>query len=319
MAARAAAGEAASGRWRWVTIARDRTGPRVAPRAVGLQNGRAALDFLLECIGFPPGTDEDELVRRIRAEGEGAPWRGDPTRHRRVALGEGLEVRADREDGQDFWTVLPHYRVTHRLRVAVGSVRRPPDSPFDGLLHGWACPPFGLGAEEAPDSIELGGDPGLYRIAAWLTDARRLGPAGPFGNGPFPGHVLAISVAGFALSVDAVVPNREVRDPRYLERPNGAFIAPLGGTDDPAGCCDVSLRVRSLRHSMNAWTKERVTVLECDAPERPIVLLVSPWQLARDGLVLPRPGWRVEGTFLFSGRLEGGVPRPGMVAGRSFG
>lgn len=276
------------------------------------------VDFLLECIGFPPGTDEDALVARIRREGEGAPWRGDPARHLRAALGEGLEVRADQELGQDFWTVLPHYRPPHRLRVAVERVQRPKDSPFDALLHGWACPPFGPGAEEALQDQGERDDPGLYRIATWLTDARRLG-GGALGNGPFPGHVLAISVAGFALTVDAVVPNAEVRDQRFLERPGGAHIAPLGGADDPAGCCEVSLRVRALRHSVNAWTKERVTVLECDAPERPIALLVSPWQLARDGLVLPRPGWRIEGTFLFSGRLEGGIPRPAAAAGATFG
>ena len=49
-------------------------------------------------------------------------------------------MRADQEEGQSFWTVLPHYRVPHRLRVAVERVVRPRDSPFDALLHGWACP-----------------------------------------------------------------------------------------------------------------------------------------------------------------------------------
>ncbi|MEZ6014235.1 MAG: hypothetical protein R3F49_03920 [Planctomycetota bacterium] len=281
------------------------------------------MDFLLECIGFPPGTDDQALVARIRAEGEGAPWRGDSAHHLRSTLGDGLELRADQEPGQSFWTVLPHYRAQHRLRVAVERVLRPAESPFDALLHGWACPAFGGGApfsarpgardHESFDDLERGGAPGLYRIATWITDARRLGQE------PYPGHVLAISIAGFGVNVDAVIPNREVSDPSILERPSGAWIAPLGGPDDPGGCCDVSLRVRSLRRSQNAWTKEPVTILECDAPERPILLFVSPWQLARDGLALPRPGWRVEGTFLFSGRLEGGIPRPGRVAGRHFG
>jgi len=274
------------------------------------------VDFLLECIGFPPGSDEDELIARVRAEGGGAPWRGDPARHLSARIGEGLELRADHDDGRDFWTLLPHCRVPHRLRIAVEQVQRPSESPFDALLQGWACPPFGIDAPRAAegfDDAERGGEPGLYRIATWISDARRLG------QGPYPGHVLAVSVAGFALSVDAVVANRDVSNPAILERPSGAFIAPLGGAEDPGGCCDVSLRVRSLRHLSNTWTRERVSILECDAPERPLWLFVSPWQLARDGLELPRPGMRVEGTFMFSGRLEGGIPRPGVAAGRHFG
>lgn len=271
------------------------------------------MDFLLECIGFPPGTDESALVERVRAEGEGAPWRGDPDLHRFARLGAGLELRVDRADERQPWTVLPHFRADHRLRVAVESVRRQPDTPFEVLLHGWASPPFGAGAPDPTEAHDLHGDPGLFRIAAWITDGRRLG------QDPYPGHVLALALAGFGLAVDAVVPNREVRDPAILEQPGGAWIAPLGGPEDPGGCCDVSLRVRALRHLANTWTKERVTVLECDMPERPLQLFVSPWQLARDGLTLPRPGERIEGTFLFTGRVEGGLPRPALTAGRHFG
>lgn len=286
------------------------------------------MDFLLECIGFPPGTDNDELLARVRAEGEAAPWRGDPQRHLRATLGAGLELRADIEDGQEFWTLLPYCRAPHRLRIAVESVRRRPDSPFDALLHGWASPPIRAhgGAARSDDWTGAAPDsPGVYRIATWITDARRLGRVTATGlsagalHGPLPGHVLAVSVAGFALSVDAVGPNREVRDAAILERPHGAWIAPLGGADDPGGCCDLSLRVRAVSHLRNGWTQEPVAILECDAPERPLTLLVSPWQLERDGLELPRPGWRVEGTFLFFGRLEGGIPRPGVAAGRHFG
>lgn len=302
----------------WDRFGRIQGGRRLA-RVTPVGRIPDPVDFLLECVGFPPGTDEAALLARVRAEGGGAPWRGAPERHVSAAIGPGLELRADLEDGQGFWTILPQCRVPHRLRVAVEAVRRRADSPFDALLQGWACPPFGVDAPrgaraaEAFDDLERGGQPGLYRIAAWIHDARRLG------QGPYPGHVLAVSLAGFALTVEAVVPNHEVRDPAILERPAEAYIAPLGGPDDPGGCCDVSLRVRSLRHLSNTWTRERVTILECDAPERPLWLCVSPWQLTRDGLELPRPGLRIEGTFLFSGRLEGGVPRPSEAAGRHFG
>ena len=50
-------------------------------------------------------------------------------------------------------------------------------------------------------------------------------------------------------------------------------------------------------------------VLEVDAPGRPLDLFVSRWQLAADGFESPRPGWRIEGAFLFTGRVSGGLPR----------
>jgi hypothetical protein len=146
----------------------------------------SSLDFLLECIGFPPDTNSADLVQRVLAEGEGVPGRGDPAFHRRLVVGEGLELRLDREDDQEFWTLLPHYRVPHRLRVAVESLRSVEDSPFDALLIGWAAPP-------TPQELaELSGEQrpraGAYRFATWLTDARRLP------SEMNVGHVLAISV-----------------------------------------------------------------------------------------------------------------------------
>ena len=48
------------------------------------------MDFLLECIGFPPDLDPDELVERVCDEGEAVAWRGDPANHRRLDLGGGL-------------------------------------------------------------------------------------------------------------------------------------------------------------------------------------------------------------------------------------
>ncbi len=65
--------------------------------------------------------------------------------------------------------------------------------------------------------------------------------------------------------------------------------------------------------------QETVRLLEIDAPERPVYLFVSPWQLLGDGLDEPRPGWRIEGSFLFLGRITGGLPGPGRRARRHFG
>ena len=269
------------------------------------------MDFLLECIGFPPDTDPDALVRRALAEGEGVPWRGDPAHHRRLTVGEGLELRLDHEPGQGFWTLLPHYRVPHRLRIAVESLHTLEDSPFDALLSGWAAPP-------TPDEwkeVERGHPPrpGAYRLATWLTDARRLPPR------MSAGHVLAISVAGFALTIDTILPASKVRDASLFELDRGCRIEPLGGSDAPAGCSQVSARIRAVRTLRNRLTGKEVRLVVADAPGRPLVLFLSPWQLAKDGMPAPRPGHRIEGVFLFTGRIAGGLEGPRRRTGRDFG
>ena len=48
-------------------------------------------------------------------------------------------------------------------------------------------------------------------------------------------------------------------------------------------------------------------------------IFVSRWQLEREGLPMPRPGWRIEGTFVFTGRLAGGLPPVRPRRERSFG
>jgi hypothetical protein len=263
------------------------------------------VDFLLECIGFPPGTDLDALVARVAHEGEPAPWRGPGERHLRLPLGGGLELRLDREEPDSPWSLLPHYQSPHRLRVAIESVRGVPDSRFDALITGWADPP---GAWPRDD-----GAPGAYRLCAWLLDARRL----PLDLAP--GNVLALALAGFALDVGYVGPNAGAREAAIIEREHGAWIEPLGGPDDPGGCSEVSLRIQEVRHMRNPLSGEALELIVADAPGRPLELFASRWQLERDGLPAPRPGWRIEGSFLLSGRIAGGLPSQGRALGRAFG
>ena len=253
------------------------------------------MDFLLECIGFPPDYDLEQLIRRVRADGEPAAWRGPRGVHLRYPLVGGIEIRLDREEDQSNWTLWPHYDVRSRLRVAVRSVVPLPDSPFDVLLHGIANPPL-------PDDSwnETSGQD--YAFCTYLSDARRLPDDLP------PGHVIAVSVSGFALDVTYVGPNDGVKDPYILDEPCGAQLLPLEGADRPGGCMELSLRVRAVRHVVNPLTGERVEVLETDAPGRPLELFVSRWQLETERREMPRPGWRVEGAFLFTGRVSGGIP-----------
>lgn len=261
------------------------------------------MDFLLECIGFPPDTNVAELARHILREGDATPWRGGGGRHMRLPLVGGLEVQLDQElEGQPP-TLWPHYRPSHRLRVEVQRLRAVPDSPFDVLLTGVANP------RHPADPPELTAE---YPLCSYLTDRRRLPRQLP------RGHVLALGVAGFALDVTWIGPNEETQDPSLFDLPHGAALAPLGTAEDPGGCMEVSARVREVRHLMNPLTGVPVEVLEIDAPGRPLELFLSRWQLEVDGLPAPRPGWRIEGSFVFTGRIAGGLP-PVRAGAEHFG
>ena len=261
------------------------------------------MDFLLECIGFPPDMDHDALAGVVRAEGESVPYRGPGGEHLRLPLADGLELRLDREEDSSLSVLLPYFAESSRLRVAVDGVHDVADSPHDALVSGWAAPPV-------PGEDERG--PGAYRLSTWITDARRLPRRLP------EGHVLAVSVAGFALDIAFVGPNNRGSAPEVLEQRRGFACAPLGSPEDPGGCAEVSARVSAVRHLRNTITGRPVDVLEVDAPERALRLFVSPWQLEQDRLPAPRPGYRVEGTFLFTGRIAGGLPRAGRPR-KTFG
>ena len=268
------------------------------------------MDFLLECIGFPPGYDLDELSRQIREHGESVPWGerggvhlrypfawGAPGRGRGEPGGfGGLEVRLDQREGDPGATIWPHLETRSRLRAAVLKLQRTSDAPFDALLQGLANPPV-----PGDPYHELSGED--YPICAWLSNARLLPARLP------RAHVIAISIAGFALDVSYLGPNEGVRDAYILEEPCGAQLLPLEGNEAPQGGMELSLRIRKLRHLENPWTREPVVALETDAPGRPLELFASRWQLAQAGFDAPRPGWRIEGAFLFSGRVTGGIPR----------
>ncbi len=254
------------------------------------------MDFLLECIGFPPSTDLAALAQRLRGEGESVPLRGPGGEHRRMPFPGGLEVRLDREQDQEHDSLWPCFESARRLRVAVDGLQRVPDSPYDVLLRGRANPPL----PEDPWREASGGE---YPLATYLWDARRLPKALP------RGHVLAVSLAGFALDVSYVGPNEGVRDPYLAGEPEGSALLPLEGSEQPGGCMELSLVVRAIHHLTNPFTRELIERVEAEAPGRPLDLFLSRWQLAAHGLDAPRPGWRIEGAFLFNGRVAGGLPK----------
>jgi hypothetical protein len=249
------------------------------------------VDFLLECIGFPPHTDLAELARRIRREGERVALRGPSGEHLRIPFPGGLEVRLDRDAGQEHDSLLPHFESHHRLRVGVERLERVPDSPCDVLLRGRANPP-------APDDPWR--EPEEYPLATYLWDARQLPRHLP------AGHVLALSLAGFALDVSFVGPSGSRGTLEFEE--GLAALRPLEGADEPGGCMELALPVRAIHHLSNPLTHEPIEQVEVEAPGRPLDLFLSRWQLEAHKLPAPRPGWILEGVFLFTGRIAGGLP-----------
>ncbi len=262
------------------------------------------MDYLLECVGVPPDFPRQELEKRVLRGGEAAPWRGAPEDHLLLALGGGLELRMDRDEDDVNWTLTPHFRDAHRLRLAIDTLSGAPDTPHDALLSGWAFPPI------PGESSQL---PGAYLLAIWVNDARRLPQR------LAAGHVIGVSCTGYALAVEYIGNNENGQAQGVLDRPHGARLLPLTGADSPGGCMHVSARIRSVRHLHNPLTERSVDLLEIDAPGRPLHIFTSPWHLEEDSLPPPRPGLRIEGIFLFAGRIAGGLPRPSAQVRAAFG
>jgi hypothetical protein len=262
------------------------------------------MDFLLECIGFPPEQDFEELVALARERGEADAWRGPRGEHLRLPLGGGLELRIDRDGDALPWTLYPHLRTEDRMRLAIDAVRALPDSPADALVTGWGDPPV----EGAPSSSMSS-----FPLSAVLTDARRLP------RNLVRGHVIAVALAGFALDVEhlGASPRSEQVQTRRLA--GGGWIAPLGGIEQPGGCVELCLRIANVHALTNPLTQAEVQLLEVELPARTLMLLTSPWQLAGERLPAPRAGAWIGGTFLLTGRIAGGLPSSTERVGRSFG
>jgi len=284
-------------------------GVRGVPSAASKVTHAIGMDFLLECIGFGPGWDLQSVEDEVRRRGEPTAWRGREGEHLRLPLAGGLELRLDR-DTEQVASVWPFYTSRYRRRVAALSLQRLEDSTGDAILTGYTNPTAAADSLE-PDDL-FGGtleDHLGHALTCYLTDAGRLPRRLPVG------HVLAVMATGFALQVDYVGPNEDSpyrleHDPELLERPHGARIDALGGSESPAACMELSMRIRSITHLRNDVTGEPVTRIELDAPGVPLEVFVSPWQLSTDGLPPPKPGHRLEGVFLLLGRIVGGLPRP---------
>ncbi len=261
------------------------------------------MEFLLECIGFPPDHDSESLARAAKELGETAVWRGPGGAHLRLPLGQGVEVRVDREDADAPWSVVPYFESARRVRVALERWGDLPDSKSDALLEGWANPP--LPGKLAHPSMS----PDSWPMSMIVTDARRLRTEFELGK------ILALSMAGFALCVDSI----EAAGAHEESSRKSASIQLLGGSAAPGGCVELDAEVLCVNEWVNPLTARTVRLLELDVPGKPLEVFVSPWQLEQDGLAVPEPGSRIQGVFLLTGRSSGGLTSVSERLGRGFG
>jgi hypothetical protein len=223
------------------------------------------MEPLLETIGFPPETDLDVVRAALRRPG-GAVFGGDRGPFaRRTALGGGVEVLST-YDGLGLW---PVFRRGVRMDARLSELDERP----------WG--PFPLRAQ-----LEVRGIDGPRRLEAlawsaraenWHTSTRAIVTAsafaldvahcGPLGRG---GHNAACGGRG--------------------------WLEPEAGVDLP-GTVYLAAHVTRVDELANPLTGAPFQSVELDLLGG-LSVFVSPWQLAHDGLVPPRVGDWIAGSFV---------------------
>ena len=93
----------------------------------------------------------------------------------------------------------------------------------------------------------------------------------------------------------------------------------MAGPEEPGGCVDLSATITAVTRLENPLTGAAVQRIDVRGPGRSLALFASPWQLFEDGLPAPEVGGRIEGSFLLSGRVTGGLPSVRERVGACFG
>ncbi|MHC4378920.1 MAG: ubiquitin family protein [Planctomycetota bacterium] len=279
------------------------------------------MQFLLECIGFGPDHDLDDLQRRLQREGLYVRGRSGEGDHQRLLLSHGLEVWLD--PGRPATASAPAIDPMLWPGVAPGrpsafqvrGLEDPHGAPFSSVVRASlaerrsATPQGGARESEgdAPDESTRRRDGGP--VIGWSFALVDDGPP------PQVGEVVELALTGFALDVTAVLP----APPGGRARLDGArgWVTPQFSGPELPGCLEVALPIDAVQVLHNPLTGEPVErVLTTTSAGVRLELFTSRWQRAEDGLAPLEPGGWIAGTFLAVGRRAEGYPFPRRAVSR---
>lgn len=282
------------------------------------------MQFLLECIGFGPDHDLDDLQRRLQREGISVRGRSREGDHRRLQLSHGLEIWLDPgqpavADGSTVDPLLwPAVAPGPTNAFQVRGLDTPHGAPFSAVVRASQAQRRSAALEPTHRPVA----PGRSVVAA---EYRRRLDGGPVigwtfalvDDGPAPqiGEVLDLALTGYALEVTAVLPAPPGGRAR-LKECRGWVTPQFSGPDLP-GCIQVALPIEAVQLLHNSLSGEAVErVLTTTAEGVRLELFTSRWQREEDGLAPLEPGGWIAGTFLAVGRRAEGYPYPRRAVSR---
>ncbi len=257
------------------------------------------MHFLLESLGFPPGTDfvqlagavsKTELSGRAFEFGCGLGLHAGPEVGLSSRAGGGTRLaRSAPERADGLW---PSFRGAAPMRLEVQTVARAEEAPRFASLEGR------LG--------ELGSWSSASIPIAWLDSMA-----------PAAGEIRYVHLGGFAVDVESL--QFPASRPRFsfesaaarLRTPFGRFVR-SSDRYVPKHVIELDLEIDRVFVLENPWTHEPFDLVEALVPGGRLPLFVSRWQLKEDGLPAPEPGMRIRGAFWLCANGE----RTGQVSGR---
>lgn len=288
------------------------------------------MQFLLECIGFGPDHDLEDLQRRLQREGMAVRGRSGEGDHQRLLLSHGLEVWLDPGRPADAGSpaiepmLWPGVAPGRPSAFQVRGLEDPHGAPFSSVVRASLAPRRGGAPDPLPMCAEssAGADHQNSCSTADRTQRRDGGPVIGWSfalvdDGPPPrvDEVIELALTGFALDVTAVLPAPPGGRAR-LDSARGWVTPQFSGPELP-GCIEVALPIAAVQVLQNPLTGEPVERVVTQTPEGVrLELFTSRWQRGEDGLAPLEPGGWIAGTFLAVGRRAEGYPFPRRAVSR---
>lgn len=267
------------------------------------------MHFLLESLGFPPGTDFVRLAAEVaRTERRGQSFEllgglGLRAEQAPVPGRSAAQSEAPQDLPIDLW---PSFRGASPVRLTVASVERSLDCGGLVTVQGR------VGSILEPNPLDL--------PVAFLED-----------EAPVAGDVGQVHLCGFSVDVDALgFPSQPCAETNQLRAENrihgqldglGAgriYPGRLAGPEDaprlkrlpgfaaPRHVVELEFTIDRVFVLENPLTHEPFDLIETRTGDTRLPLFVSRWQLEEDGFPAPEPGMRLRGAFWLGARPSRG-------------